>query len=136
MSGNSCESCLQTAPIVSDFAWRGASSGPAAVPPSPLAASSDTATSARQVGELVLADLELVAVLQLVRLDPAPVHVGAVQRAEVVDVDAVAPAHEQRVVARDGHVVEEHLGVGAAPDRHLVAAHEECLARATAAGPD
>ncbi len=47
-------------------------------------ASSDTATSARQVGELVFADLQLVAVLELVRLDPAAVDVRAVQRPGVV----------------------------------------------------
>src|SRR4051795_2657364 len=117
MSGNSCESCLQTAPIVSDFAWRGASSGPAAGTPSPVAASSDTATSARQVGELVLADLQLVAVLELVRVDPAPVHVGAVQRARVVQVPGAGAPDEHRVVARDGHVVEEDLRVRGAADR-------------------
>src|SRR3954463_13388624 len=132
MSGNSRSSCLQTAPIVSDFCrgvW-GAAGRPA------LSMSTCVLIRSAEVGELVLADLQLVAVLQLVRLDPAPVDVGAVQRAEVVDVDPVAPAYEQRVVARDGHVVEEHLGVGAATDRHLVARHEERLAAAAAARAD
>src|SRR4051812_13811395 len=124
MSGNSRSSCLQTAPIVSDF-WRGVWG--AAGPPA-LSMSTCVLIASSEVRELVLADLQLVAVLQLVRLDPAPVHVRAVERAEVVDVDAVAAAHEQGVVARDGHVVEEHLGVGAAADRHLVASHEESLA--------
>ena len=69
-----------------------------------------------QVAELVLADLDLVAVGEPVRLDPAPVDVGAVERAEVVDVEAVAAADQQRVVAGDGDVVEEDAGVGAAAD--------------------
>jgi len=34
-----------------------------------------------------------------VRLDPAAVDVGAVERAKVVDVEAVAAADKQRVVA-------------------------------------
>src|SRR3954454_4959704 len=133
MSGNSRSSCLQTAPIVSDFG-RGACGGAGA--PAFSMPTWVLMRSSAEVGELVLADLQLVAVLPLVRLDPALVHVRAVQRAEVVDVDAVAPAHEQRVVARDGHVVEEHLGVGAAADRHLIALDEERLAGAAAAGAD
>ena len=111
MSGNSRSSCLKTAPIVSAFVLAGGGT------PGDLGAHRSI-----QVGELVLAHLQLVAVLELVRLDPAPVHVGAVERAEVVDVEAVAPAHQQGVVARDRHVVEEHLGLGAAPDRHALAA--------------
>src|SRR3954449_1947432 len=130
MSGNSRSSCLQTAPIVSDFG-RGACGGAGA--PAFSMPTWVLMRSSAEVGDLVLADLQLVAVLQLVRLDPAPVHVRAVQRAEVVDVDAVAPAHVQRVVARDGDVVEEHLGIGAAADRHLVAPDEEGLAGAAAA---
>src|SRR6185312_16657583 len=66
-----------------------------------------------EVGELVLADLELVTVEQLVGLDPAPVHVRAVQRAEVVDVEAVTPLHQQRVIARDRDIVKEYLSFGA-----------------------
>src|ERR1700748_3775015 len=118
MSGNSVVSCLHTAPMVSDFACcataRGTSS---AGPSSPEAVSSATATSARQIGELVLADLQLVAVLELVRVDPAAGHVGPVERAGVVQVPLAVAAHQHRVVARDGHVVEEDLGVRRAPDR-------------------
>src|SRR5690349_21408445 len=106
MSGNSCESCLQTAPMVSDLAcWRGASSGPAATS-SPVAVSSDTATSAGEVGQFVLADLQLVAVFQLVRVDPAPVDIGPVQRAAVVEVPGARAAHQHGVVARHRDVVE------------------------------
>src|SRR5690606_13058829 len=88
---------------------------------------------ALQVAQLVLADLDLVAVGKQVRLDPAPVHVGAVQRAEIVDVEAVLAAHDQRVVARDRHVVEKDGGVGGAPDRHPVAGDREALTGAASA---
>src|SRR3954449_3358968 len=77
----------------------------------PVAAASDppyfrSRALTRQVGELVLADLQLVAVLELVRVDPPAVHVGAVQGARVVQVPGARAAHEHRVVARDGDVVE------------------------------
>src|SRR5690349_23730457 len=52
--------------------------------------------------------LQLVAVLEPVGLDPAAVDVGAVQRAEVVEIEVAAAAHHERVVARDGHRSEEH----------------------------
>src|SRR4051812_17108152 len=106
MSGNSCASALHTAPIVMDF--------PRGVPSS-TSGSSMSAMSTRlplQEGELVLADLQLVRVLEAVRLDPPAVDVGAVERAQVVEVEVAAAAHEQRVVARDRHVVEEDVGVG------------------------
>ena len=57
------------------------------------------------------------AVLEVVGLDPAPVHVGPVERAQVVEVELVAAADDQRVVARDRDVVEEDVGVGPAADR-------------------
>src|SRR4051812_39317694 len=69
-------------------------------------------------------------------LDPAAVHVGAIQRAEVVDVEAVAAADQQRVVAGHGHVVQEDLGVGAAADSHALAGHVERLPRPAAARAD
>src|SRR5258705_417665 len=43
------------------------------------------ARSPREVRQLVLADLQLVALFELVRLDPAAVHVRAVERAGVVE---------------------------------------------------
>src|SRR3954454_18498644 len=108
MSGNSRSSCLQTAPIVSAFCLIGLS------PPLPATAggrarpcSVSTLKWSPEECQLVLANLHPVAVLQFLGLDPLGVHLGAVERAEVVDVDAVAPPHEQRVVARDRHVVEE-----------------------------
>src|SRR3954462_4016918 len=142
MSGNSRSSCLQTAPIVSDFCRTGPSLFPTPTGGRGRACSTSTLKSntrspvSPEEGQLVLAHLKLVAVLELVGLDPLAVHIRAVQRAEIVDVDAVAPSHEQRVVARDRHVVEEDLGLGAAPDPRLVARHEERLAGATAAGAD
>src|SRR5680860_1507429 len=105
MSLNSFSRILQTAPIVS--ALRGRESR--------RACCSDTAIGRSlllQVAQLVLADLDLVAVGEPVRLDPAPVDVGAVERAEVVDVEAVAAVDQQGVVAGDGDVVEEDAGAG------------------------
>src|SRR6202000_2453512 len=81
--------------------------------------------SALQIAELVLADLDLVAVGEPVRLDPPAVHVGAVEGAGGVDVEAAQAPHQQRVVARDGYVVEEDAGVGAAADRGAVLVDRE-----------
>ena len=115
MSSNSDWRILQTAPIVSALRGRLADSGAAGL-------FVDGHRHLLQVAQLVLADLDLVAVGEPVRLDPAAVDVGAVERAEVVDVEAVAAPHQQRVVAGDGDVVEEDAGVGAAADRDPVLA--------------
>src|SRR4051812_46863322 len=101
MSGNSWSSALHTAPMV--IALVGGPSSSSRTDVSICASSSCTAMarfSAGDVGELELADLQLVAVLQTVRLDAVPVDVGAVQRPEVVEVVVAPAAHEQRVVAR------------------------------------
>src|SRR5436305_3260430 len=141
MSGNSRSSCLQTAPIVSDFWPLRSTSGasrrssippPAALLPVPSRMSTSAAIRSPEIRQLVLADLQLVAIRQLVRLDSATVHVRPVQRPEVVDVEAVAAPDEQRVIARHRDVVEEDLGLGTAADAHLIAAHLEGLARAPA----
>src|SRR5436305_2787689 len=138
MSSNSCPRILATAPIVSalrgrdDELSRARRSRPL-LPSSVLVA---IAISALQVAELVLADLDLVAVVELVRLDPPPVHIGPVEGAEVVDVKAVAAPHDQRVVARDGDVVEEDRGVRSSTDAHAVVLDREALARSAAAGAD
>ena len=66
MSGNSCDSALQTAPIVSDFV-RAAGSGTGTSRVSgrlPVAGVVRHGHLAREVGELEFADLQLVAVLQ------------------------------------------------------------------------
>src|SRR3978361_2225472 len=99
MSGNSCASALQTAPMVSDLRGEGASSATGRVRSSP-SGSSDMGPLAPQVRELGLADLQLVAGLELVRVDPAPVDVGAVERPGVVEDPGAGAAHEHRVVAR------------------------------------
>src|SRR3954453_2130473 len=129
MSGNSCASALQTAPIVMDF--------PRGVPSSTSGSSMSAITGLTlEERELVLADLQLVAVLEAVRLDAAAIDVGAVERPEVVEVEVAAAPHEQRVVARDRHVVEEDVGVRPAADRQPVAVEREALADAPAARAD
>src|SRR5581483_6332063 len=141
MSSNSCPRIFATAPMVSALRGREGESldgarrsvSLRAFAPCSVAA---TAISALQVAQLVLADLDLVAVLETVRLDPAPVDVGAVERAEVVDVEAVPATDDQRVVPRDRDVVEEHSRVRGAPDAHPVAVDREALARTAAAGAD
>src|SRR4051812_48035325 len=153
MSGNSCESALVTAPMVSDFA-RAPGSAPAraasasatasASARTPLAPSSgsapsgslERATSASEEGQLELADLELVAVLEPVRVHPLPVDVGAVQRARVVEQPVPAATYERRVLTRDGDVVEEDVGLRRAADRHPLAREREGLAHAPAARAD
>src|SRR3954465_8489865 len=119
--------------MVSDFACRGGWLGTSLAP---VAASSVTATSARQVGELVLADLQLVAIDEPVRLDPPPVDVRTVQGTRIVEEPVARAPHQHRVVARDGHVVEEDLGVGGTPDDQPLALERERLADAAAAGAD
>src|SRR5687768_9357926 len=125
MSSNSCLRILQTAPIVS--AERGREG---------LASVSATATSVLQESELELADLDLVPVGEPVRLDPAPVHVGPVERAEIVDEQAVAAADEQSVVTADGDVVEEDRGVRRPPDAHPLLVEHEGFAGAAAPRAD
>src|SRR3954447_6903181 len=89
-----------------------------------------------QEGEPVLADLQLVAVLDRRRLDPLAVDEGAVEAALVLDPEAAPLADEQRVLARHGHVVEEDVAVGGASDHRALAGRPERLARAAAARAD
>src|SRR3954462_3325033 len=139
MSGNSRSSCLQTAPIVSDFCLTGGSAGPFASTPAGgrgRPCSTSTLMWSPEESQLVLAHLKLVAVLELVGFDSLAIDVRSVQGAEVVDVHPVAAPHEQRVVSGDRDVVEEDLCLGAAPDARLHPVDHERLPRATAAGPD
>src|SRR6185503_2797070 len=101
-------------------------------PTTSLLAITATPASLLQVTELVLADLDLVAVREPVRLDPAPVDVRAVQRAQVVDVIAVLPMDKQRVVPRDGDVIQEDGRVGRAADADPLLVDGEALARPSA----
>src|SRR6478672_4576406 len=145
MSSNSWPSTLQTAPIVSALRGRESPLREGVSPPGGRGAGtasaaarspcfiSTPATSALQVAEFELADLDLVTVGEQMRLDPLAVDVSPVQRAEVVDVEAVTTPDEQRVVAGDGDVVEEDRGVGRAPDAHPLLIDPEALPRASAA---
>ena len=64
----------------------------------------------------VAADDDLVAVLQRAPLDALAVDEHAVEAAVVEHAHAVGLAHDQRVAARDGRVVEAHVGGEAAAD--------------------
>src|SRR5215208_3012245 len=104
MSSNSWLRILATAPIVSALRGRDGESlgeGRRSASLRPLAPSSAVAIaiSALQVAQLVLPDLDLVAVVESMRLDAAPVHVGPVERSQVVDVEAVLAPNDQRVVS-------------------------------------
>src|SRR5439155_11901510 len=87
-------------------------------------------------GQPVLADLELVAVLELLVVDPAAVDEGALQRALVLDEEVSVPLDEHGVVARDCDVVEEDVAVRRAADARALAAGPEALPRSAAARPD
>ena len=87
-----------------------------------------------QEREAVLADLQLVAVAELERVDAIPVDVGPVERAAVVDPPLGSAANEDRVIAGHGDVIEKDRTVGPAPDRHPVACEEEALPCPSAAG--
>src|SRR4051794_33575252 len=66
--------------------------------------------------ETVAADDELVAVAQRKPPEPLAVDEYAVEAAVVEHAHAVGLAHDQRVAARDGRVVEAHVGGEAASD--------------------
>src|SRR4051812_47221478 len=106
MSGNSALRRRQTLPIVKSCLVEGAVA---------------LMRSMQEEGQPVLADLDLVAVLERRRLDAAAVDEGAVEAAQVLDVPAVVAADERRVSPRDGDVVEEDPAVGRAADRRPVA---------------
>src|SRR6185437_1020339 len=91
-------------------------------------------SSATQVRELVLANLQFVPVREPVRLDPPAVDVGAIQGSAVVEVVVAAPADEDRVVTGDRDIVQEDVAVRPAPDAQPVAFERKALPRATAAG--
>src|SRR2546421_3160303 len=135
MSANSCLSALQTAPIVIALPPRAAGSG-AGMSGSSMGGSwvrVAIMASLVEVGELVLADLDLVAVLEAARVHALAVDVGAVERAEVVEVVVGAAAHDHGVIAGHGHVVEEDVGLPAPADGEALALEREGLAGATAA---
>src|SRR6266542_2804996 len=87
-----------------------------------------------QETQLVLADLELVAVLELRRLDPLPVQERPVEAALVLDEEIAVLLDDRGVLPRDGDIVQEDVAVRGAPDRRALALREEMLARAAATG--
>src|SRR5437763_16828162 len=105
MSGNSRSSCLQTAPIVSDFWPLRSTSGasrrswippPAAALPVPSRMSTSAAIRSPEIRQLVLPAPQLVAVPPPVRLDPGAVHVLLTHQPSAVEVAAFAPPAVQR----------------------------------------
>ena len=98
MSGNSGWSRAQTAPIV----CRRCCSGCGAL--------WAWSCSSSQEGEPVLADLDLVVVFELGRLDPLLVDEGAVEAAEIADRERLPVPQHLGVLARDGDVVEVQIG--------------------------
>src|SRR5438128_4181902 len=107
MSSNSWPRIFATAPIVRAFRGRDALSLRGGTPSSvavlpiaclPAITAISNPLSLLQVAQLVLADLDLVAVVEAVRLDPSAVDVGAIQRAQVVDVIAVLAVNQERVI--------------------------------------
>ena len=69
-----------------------------------------------QEAQAVAPDDDLVAVLERPAVDARAVDEHAVEAAVVEQAHAVGLAHDQRVAARDGRVVEAHVGGEAAPD--------------------
>src|SRR5581483_9667609 len=67
--------------------------------------------SSREEDQAVLADLELVAGVEIGLLDPVPVQERAVQAAEILDREAARAAGDDRVPARHGDVVEKDVAV-------------------------
>src|SRR5947209_7348590 len=126
MSGNSSWSRLQTVPIVRRRR-RADEEGASAV---------DIRGSAVEVGEPVLADLNLVAVTEESRVDALAVDEGAVEAALILEPPAIAVLHEHRVPAGDGDVVEEDPALGRASDHGRALAEGECLARPAPARAD
>src|SRR5215213_8395240 len=128
MSGNSSRRRRTTSPILSrrsrcGFCVAALFTGPRSTSPvSPL-----------HERQPVLADLQLVAVLELRAVDPAAVDEGAVQRPLVLDEEPPIALDEQGVVAGDGDVVEEDVAVGRAADTGAARARPERLAGAAAA---
>src|SRR5262249_38459825 len=82
----------------------------------------------------VLADLELVAVVELPGFDAPAVEECPVEAAEVLDREGVGAPTDDRVAPRDGHVVQEDVAVRRPSDRRLLVVEDERLPRATAAG--
>src|SRR5215213_5680519 len=129
MSGNSSRRRRTTSPILSRRSRCGfcvAALFTGARSPSPV--------SPLHERQPVLADLELVAVLERGAVDPAAIDESAVQRPLVLDEEPAVALDEQRVVARHRDIVEEDVAVGGASDAGAAAARPP-PERTTSAGP-
>src|SRR5258705_12694170 len=106
MSGTSSLSACKRAAIVMAFPPRPGGSGAGMSGSSIVGSWVRVAIMASlvQVGELVLADLKLVAVLELLRVHALAVDVGPVQRAEGVEGGGRPAAHDHGVGGRHRHV--------------------------------
>src|SRR4029453_10036354 len=148
MSGNSAWSLVQTAPIVRRRA-RSVVTSTAVTTRAPALCRLASLGQARwalvltrrvcsflQEAELVLADLELVAVLQPARLDATAVQERPVEAPLILDEEGVFLVDEHGVFARDGDVIEEDVAVRGAADRRALALRHEVLACAPAARAD
>src|ERR1035437_8848485 len=76
-----------------------------------------------------LADLDLVTSLQYGLVDPLPVDVRAVQRADVTDQEDITFAAEGRMPAGHRDVIEEDVTVGVTPRADLVRVEQESCTR-------
>src|SRR6478609_9143494 len=123
MSGNSACRCRQTAPIVC-MRLRLGLSAVALI------------RSFGHEGQAVFPHLDLISAFEAGRFDALAVHVGAVEAAEVLDEELVAAADQDRVLPRDGHVVEEDLVVRGPADRRALTLRQEVLARTSAPRAD
>src|SRR5215208_771638 len=92
--------------------------------------------SALHEGQAVLADLQLVAVLELGTVDSLAVDERPVERPLVLDEEPALALDEHCMVARDGDVVEEDVAVGRAADARAPRPGPERLAGAAAARAD
>src|SRR5439155_18853296 len=96
--------------------------------------------SAVQEGQPVFADLQLVSVLELARLDALAVHERAVETPLIIDEEAAVAFDEDRVLAGDRDVVEADAAVRSPSDRRFTFGMEGLPAlpppdRTTSAGP-
>src|SRR6266536_1994806 len=103
--------------------------GPPGARPRRRARTSRPRSSRREEYQLELADLQLLATDQVALLDPFPVEVGAVQRADVMDGEAAAvAAPDLGVPAGHGDVVEEDVRLGMPAHGHDVLVEQEAAA--------
>src|SRR2546423_2723741 len=110
-------------PVVPAFLQAPSSASPGLPRSTPVSRAADP--SARVEHQAVLPDLDLVAVAQQRLLDQVAVDIGAVEAADVAHQEALRGARELGVPARDGHVVQEDVAVGAAAHPGHVSVQQE-----------